>query len=412
LIRWIELNMEYSLNSKKLTNELSKKIKKENGIYFTPPSCIEKNLNILKEYIIDSDEYDVLEPSCGSGEYIIGLNKIYSKLKITGIEYNETIYNSILDLNSDIVNIICGDYLGLLDGVDSKKYDLIIGNPPYYVLKKGNVDKIYHKYFTGRPNIFILFIIKSLEKLKPGGILSFVLPNSFLNCLYYEKTRDFIVKKYQILNIIECHDKYLETGQETIILIIKKIENIENIKYVININNNIILGVPSNIIKLNELVKNSDTLFSLGFRVSVGNVVWNQCKSILTNDKSKTRLIYSQDISNNQLKYKEYRNLEKKNFIEKTGIRDIMLVINRGYGVGKYQLNYCLIDGSFEYLIENHLICISYIGSLEKIELLKKYEKIIKSLEYKKTLEFIELYFRNNAINTLELSHILPIYDI
>ena len=76
--------------------------------------------------------------------------------------------------------------------------------------------------------IFILFIIKSLEKLKPGGILSFVLPNSFLNCLYYEKTRDFIVKKYQILNIIECHDKYLETGQETIILIIKKIELILN----------------------------------------------------------------------------------------------------------------------------------------------------------------------------------------
>ena len=150
--------MEYSLNSKNLTNELSKKIKKENGIYFTPPSCIEKNLNILKEYIIDSDEYDVLEPSCGSGEYIIGLNKRYTKLKITGIEYNETIYNSILDLNSDIVNIICGDYLGLLDGVDSKKYDLIIGNPPYYVLKKGNVDNKYHKYFTGRPNIFILFI--------------------------------------------------------------------------------------------------------------------------------------------------------------------------------------------------------------------------------------------------------------
>ena len=36
----------------------------------------------------------------------------------------------------------------------------------------------------------------------------------------------------------------------------------------------------------------------MGFKVSVGNVVWNQHKKILTDDSSKTRLIYSSDIVN------------------------------------------------------------------------------------------------------------------
>jgi hypothetical protein len=33
-------------------------------------------------------------------------------------------------------------------------------------------------------------------------------------------------------------------------------------------------------------------------------------------------------------------------------------LLNRGYGKGKYKLDYCLINIDYEYLIENHLICI------------------------------------------------------
>jgi hypothetical protein len=46
----------------------------------------------------------------------------------------------------------------------------------------------------------------------------------------------------------------------------------------------------------------------------------------------------------------------------------------------------------------------------DKTELIKMYEKVIKSLNDKRTQEFIKLYFGNNAINTTELNYILPIY--
>ena len=148
----------------------------------------------------------------------------------------------------------------------------------------------------------------------------------------------------------------------------------------------------------------------MNFDVKVGTVVWNQVKDKLTDDNSKTRLVYSSDIIDNKLGIKEYKNPEKKNFIEQEGSMDLLLVVNRGYGKGKYKFSYCLIDIKNKYLIENHLICIKSLKKMERNVLLEKYNLIIKSLKSEKTKSFIELYCGNNALNTKELAEVVPIY--
>ena len=123
----------YSELSIKLTNSINKDVKKQNGIFFTPPDTINKNLIFLKPYF--KNNMNILEPSCGSCEYILSLNKICDNLNITGIEYNKTIYDSIQHLQTKNITILNKDYLTYYT---QKKYDLIIGNPPYYVMKKKN----------------------------------------------------------------------------------------------------------------------------------------------------------------------------------------------------------------------------------------------------------------------------------
>jgi hypothetical protein len=151
----------------------------------------------------------------------------------------------------------------------------------------------------------------------------------------------------------------------------------------------------------------------MDFKVNVGNIVWNQCKNDLTDDNKKTLLIYSSDIKDNKLLIKSYSNKEKKNYINKKGDNTPLLVINRGYGVGSYNFNYCIINenDNINYLIENHLICIKYSKSISNDNLIKKYKQIIKSFKNKKTVDFIKIYFGNNAMNTTELCKILPIYQ-
>lgn len=402
------MTSDYSILSRELTNKLSKADKKNNGIYFTPPSFINLNLGLLKPYIKAGTK--VLEPSCGSCEYIHALNNQFDSLKITGLELNETIFDGIKHLSKPDIAIIQQDYLTY---DNSCKYGLIIGNPPYFVMKKSAVDKRYYKYFDGRPNIFILFLIKSLTLLEEDGILSFVLPKNFLNCLYYDKTRKYINQHCTILHIVECNDVYMETKQPTVLLILQKTKTTpDNNAYILIRNGYVIFGVETNIKELKLLYDKSNHLSSLQFDVNVGTVVWNQCKSILTDDTTQTRLIYSSDILNNDLIFKKYKNDEKKNYIERPGRTGPVLVVNRGYGTGIYNFQYCLITGEVEYLIENHLICIHYTGSLKETYLMNLYEKIITSLNDPRTKKFIKLYFGNNAINATELKYILPIYDI
>lgn len=410
---------EYSELSISLTNKISKTEKKNNGIYFTPPETIYKNIKLLEPYI--KDIKNVLEPSCGSCEYILALNEHFKLIKnncnITGIELNKTIFESIKRYENDNIKLINDDYLKYdFNGKTNhpEKFDLVISNPPYFIIKKENIPKTYNKYFDGRPNIFILFIIKSLELLNDGGIMSFVLPKNFLNCLYYNKTREHIAKHYNILNIIEPDDKYIETQQDTIILNIRNEKPNTTSPYTMVISEYTIFGTQNNIAKLKDLYNNSKTLNDLGFKVNVGTIVWNQHKNRLTNDSNKTLLIYSSDIKNNQLSITKYSNTDKKNYINISGNTDPLLVINRGYGVGSYNFNYCIINENtnINYLIENHLICIKYIEPLLKEQLINKYKQIINSFKNKKTNEFINIYFGNNAMNTTELCKILPIYDI
>ena len=396
--------MNFSNESKQLTKQLSKEDKKNNGIYFTPPSIIAKIIKVLFPYF--KNITDILEPSCGSGEFLQRFER-FPKFNIDAIEFNETIYNSIKD--KFVSNILNTDFL---EWNSTKKYDLIIGNPPFYVMKKQSIkNNKYEHYYTGRPNIFVLFIGKALEMLKNNGILAFVLPKNFMNCLYYDNLRKHISTNYKIIDIIECYeDKYLETQQDTVVLIIQN-QNcvLNNPNFTININNYNIFNVPSIVTQIKECYKNTTTLKNMNFEVKVGNVVWNQVKDKLTHDNNDTRLIYSSDIVDNKLSIKKYKNEAKKNYITKPGKTDLLLVVNRGYGKGNYKFSYCLIDTDKPYLIENHLICIKSTEDITKEKLKEKYKKIINSLKSENTKKFIKLYFGNNAINTTELCEIFPI---
>ena len=395
---------EYTEKSKQLTKQIKQDVKKKNGIYFTPPSIIIKHAQILKKHMKGVKK--VLEPSCGSCEYIRVFQS--ENYDITGIEYDNTIYDSIKDDTYTNTTLIHADYL---KWETSDKFDLIIGNPPYFVINKNDMPDEYKGYYDGRPNIFIPFILKSLELLTERGILGFVLPASLMNCLYYDKLRKHINDNFKILDITECSDdKYLDTNQETILLTIKKQKSFSNNDYISNHLDYTVFNTKDKTKKLRELRKDSTTLSAMGMNVNVGNVIWNQKKGELTNDNTKTRLIYSSDIKDNKLVLTKYKNTDKKNYIKQDGNKDMILVINRGYGVGKYKFGYCLIDVDYDYLIENHLICIRSTGDKSRDELKTIYDKIIRSFENDKTQKFIELYFGNSAINTTELKYILPIY--
>jgi hypothetical protein len=399
-----------------LTKQLSKDVKKSQGIYFTPPSIshqlVTKALSHLQIPTNDATNISILEPSCGSCEIIHAIDSAVKNASITGIEFNAAVYKEISTMTfNNPTQLIHADFLSI---EDDRQYDAIIGNPPYFVCKKEMVPEKYREFIVGRPNIFGIFILHSLSKLKIGGILAFVIPKSFLNSMYYAKIRNYIKETCCILEIDDYKDNndFLETEQATFGLIVQKmsaVAPIDNCCYSLRLNGNFIFTPNSEHLK--TFFVNSTTIQQLGLAVKTGPIVWNENKERLTNDDTQTILLYNTNVTNdNKIKLTTFKNDEKAQYIQADGSTDPVIVVNRGNGNASYKFKYALVERLMPFVVENHLNIIYSPLPMEKNKLITIYKQIIRGFENPKTQEFIELFFGNNGLSKTELETIVPIY--
>jgi type I restriction-modification system DNA methylase subunit len=380
--------MEFKESSKELTKSLSKEMKKDNGIFFTPRTARETVFELLKKHKIKPK--NILEPSFGSGEFLDDLHLKFPKAKITGVEKCTELFNSVKYPNLQNIDFMLYE--------TEEKHDLIIGNPPFVVIPKSTETL---KCQSLRPNLFVQFIYKSLSLTK--GYIAFILPTSFFNCSYYEKMRKILFEETTILEVFPLEGKYLETQQDTFLLLLKKGKL--NSDYFFIKNSNHYLSPYYK--ELEELLKDSTTLTELEFQVKTGDVVWNQEKEKLKD--TGILLIYSSNFKNGILefplmkkpKYQYIQDFKKESLKGKT------ILINRGYGNTKYSLNAVIADYP-EYYAENHVNVIRPLNS--KAE--KLIPQILKSLKDEKTKLFIKYFVGNGALSKSEIEGCLPIYII
>lgn len=379
--------MSFREVSIELTNSLTKETKQEQGIFFTPKEARDVVFQVLDMNGVKPKS--ILEPSFGSGEFIEDAYIKYPKAKITGVELNSALFESL-----DRPNLHNIDFLTY-----SGKHDLILGNPPYFVIPKSEETL---KCQTGRPNIFVQFLYKAIhEHLNANGYLGFVLPTSLYNCLYYEPMRKYLFEHTTLLAVKPLECKYLDTAQNTFALVLRKGKRNED--YFVKLNNNVYISPYYK--ELQTLLSTSTTLTALGFEVKTGDVVWNQEKDKLSD--SGTLVIYSSNFSKGVLSLEGLKE-PKKQYIqgfEKQAISGKTLLINRGYGNTTYRLTAVLADYP-DYYAENHVNVIRPTTP----EALQVIEKVLASLKDAKTTQFIQYFVGNGALSKTEIENCLPIW--
>lgn len=96
------------------------------------------------------------------------------------------------------------------DVFDNGGFDIVIGNPPYFVYQAQHVGEIetlrkdsdYSIAFGGKLNAYKLFLANALKKLiKENGINCFIFQNSFLGDKQATNLRKYILENAQIINI-------------------------------------------------------------------------------------------------------------------------------------------------------------------------------------------------------------------
>lgn len=299
--------MEYSELTITITNKLSKKEKKDHGIFITPRTIIERLFASLPPI----NPSRILEPSAGTCEIANYALFQFPHAHIDAVEFNDTIYAATSSVVPPTINYIHADYTRWSA---SKPYDLIVGNPPYVVCAKEDVPVQYHDYVVGRPNLFCTFMLHSISMLAEGGILAFVIPTSFLNAAYYARLRNYMKTTGTILNIVNFADnnKFIETQQATIGIIFRKEAQaiVGSCPFSVKFGANYVF--TENAANIHAILAGSTTLAQMGIRVKTGTIVWNEHKAVITDDTSKTLLIYNTNVAKtNQVVVQTFANEEK-----------------------------------------------------------------------------------------------------
>ncbi len=161
--------------------------KNKYGQYFTDP--------IVADFMIGladiNENSEILEPSCGEGVFLeLFLKKDYKNL--TAYEIDNTLAH-----NYNFVK-----YESFISAKIDKKFDLVIGNPPYIRWKNLENElktellnnEIWNKYFNALCDYLYIFILKSIELLKDDGQLIFICPEYWMNTTHSISLRNYMVQ--------------------------------------------------------------------------------------------------------------------------------------------------------------------------------------------------------------------------
>lgn len=148
--------------------------------YYTPQNIVNKMWDLTAQYV-NTNGAKVLEPSVGIGRFLENAPKNTSfdvvemnpvSAKITKILYPDT-------------NVTTGEFQErFIDKTNNKpvksvnpEYDIVIGNPPY-----GQYSGRYKGMGEGKKysRLEAYFINRGLDSLKENGIMTFIVPSSFL----------------------------------------------------------------------------------------------------------------------------------------------------------------------------------------------------------------------------------------
>ena len=127
-------------------------------------------------------------------------------------------------------------------------FDVVIGNPPYVRLESiRNVslglEKLNYKTYEKRGDLYALFVEQGINILKESGIISYIMPNKWLQAGYGKSLREFVLN-FEFRELIDFGDFQIFEGATTYPCII----NIKNDK-------------PKNEINISVLKENNKTDF-------------------------------------------------------------------------------------------------------------------------------------------------------
>lgn len=202
------------------------------GAYYTPLLLAEKIVEYFKD---DFSLKTLLEPSCGDGVFfdaIINKKIIQNLSNLEGIEIEKTEaeklsiklapYKNVKIQNEDFFDFY-------KNNSDSKRYDLILGNPPYiryqYLTEEQRAEMseilTSHKMKSNKLiNTWVAFVVACVHLLSENGRIAFVIPAEILQVAYAEDLRFYLSENLSNITLLTFRDLVFPDIEQEIVVFI------------------------------------------------------------------------------------------------------------------------------------------------------------------------------------------------
>lgn len=337
---------------------MPKKERKKYGQFFTSMETAQymASLFVIPE---DQESISILDAGAGSGILSCAIvERLEKEENIKGIELTcyETDKNvlpllkenlsflqkkSCKKVNIKIVtdNYITSQYLDfnhMFGGNwNPKKYDLVIGNPPYMKISKDAPEAAaMPSVCYGAPNLYFIFAAMGLFNLKEKGEMVYIIPRSWTSGAYFKRFREYFLSEGKLLHIhlFGSRNKVFDKEdvlQETIIVKVQKTDIKPNMVTITSTNTNKDFSDCKSLIVPYDLVVSGDELYvylvtneeeiavldklqrwdktlpDLGLRMKTGLTVDFRNRELLRDEEEEgaVPLFYSQHIKEGRVRF-------------------------------------------------------------------------------------------------------------
>ncbi|MDE6621406.1 MAG: N-6 DNA methylase [Lachnospiraceae bacterium] len=215
------------------------------GAYYTPLPLAEMMVELFAN---ENGITSVLEPSCGDGVFLHAvIKKKINQMaeEITAIEIDQEEAKKAEKYAKDYKNIKVynEDFFDHYSRVsDQKKYDLILGNPPYvrYQYLEGKQRELLSNILTSQGmkankliNTWVGFMVACVNLLSEHGKIAFVIPAEIMQVAYAEDLRLFLADHLSRITLITFEELiFPDIEQEIVVFVGEKDKQEKGIRIV------------------------------------------------------------------------------------------------------------------------------------------------------------------------------------
>lgn len=225
--------------------------RKSSAMYFTPPRLTARLLDCV-EARIAIESGPLIDPACGGGAFLApAAIRIVEKLQARGLRGEAILSHletNVFGCEADeflcwlsaaflrmavaktikeagrepVFTILHGDGLKLFEHSE-QGFQVVLCNPPYRKMTQAELEPYLDSYadvVKGQPNLYSLFIRRTTQLLKPGGVGAVLTPMSFLSGQSFAPVRKMLIEQGKVEQLDLIHDKegiFLSAEQDTVI---------------------------------------------------------------------------------------------------------------------------------------------------------------------------------------------------